>query len=204
MSQTPQKAPKKRKPIYTRTPVIVALITTAGVIIVAIITLQANTGKSQVPTPTAVLLSPTPIPTATPDTQATVNAENAQATGTAEAHAHATATAVAQSRPTTPQQTLQTLCNAAVRADYLTQWNQYDYTYASGNWGNESMYAADLKDRDGSHKGVANCTVTNVTQNGTSASGTTKTTFGDGTTDTVLFFLTKETDGVWRITGLQH
>lgn len=209
MSQQPLQHPQQHnssKLTHIIIPIIVALIGAAALIIAA----KIQSGGNQhdlppVPT-TLVTLSPTPPPT--PNRQATVIAQNAQATRTAEAHAQATATADAQSRPTpppsTPQQTLQTLCTATVRADYQTQWNQFDYTYATGNWDNESMYASDLKNRDASHNGVANCTVTNVTQNGSSASGTTTTTFGDGTTDKILFSLTKEGDGVWRITGLQH
>lgn len=102
----------------------------------------------------------------------------------------------------TPLKTLQTLCNAAKAEDYQTQWNQFDTGYASGNWGNESMYASDLKNRDNSHSGVANCTVTKVVQNDSSASGTVTTTFGDGTIDTKTFQLTKEGDGIWRINGI--
>ena len=102
----------------------------------------------------------------------------------------------------TPLKTLQTLCNAAKAEDYQTQWNQFDTGYASGNWGNESMYASDLKNRDNSHSGVANCTVTKVAQNDSSASGTVTTTFGDGTIDTKTFQLTKEGDGIWRINGI--
>ncbi len=173
-------------------PILAAVVT--GIFLLA--SMNKGVTPSPIPIPTTlVTLSPSP----TPNIAATVNA---QATQTAVAQVQATATAIAQSL--TPQYTLQTLCNAALHADYQTQWNQFDSTYASGNWGNEAMYASDLKNRDISHHGVTNCTVSNVTQNGSSASGKTTTTFGDSTTDTVLFSLTREAGGVWKIIGLQH
>lgn len=174
-----------------KTAILIAVIGGTATVIAAFIggffLLQANKPEPT-PTPiptTFVTFAPTSNPT--PNIQATVDVQ-------------ATQTAAAQ----TPQYTLQTLCNATERADYQTQWNQFDLTFAQGNWNNESEYASDLMNRDTSHKGVASCTVTNVTQNGSSASGTTTTTFIDGTTDTVVFSLTKEAGGGWKITGLQH
>lgn len=210
--QPPSQAPNNAQPQNSfKRNIIIALI--GSPILAAIVTgifllASMNKGAASSPTPiptTIVTLSPSP----TPNIAATVNAQatqtavaQANATVTAVAQAHATATAVAQSL--TPQYTLQTLCNAALHADYQTQWNQFDLKYAQGNWHTESEYASDLKNRDTSHNGVANCTVSNVTQNGSSASGITTTTFGDSTTDTILFSLTREAGGVWRINGLQH
>ena len=118
-----------------------------------------------------------------------------------------TPTPIATSSPTVtvvtslPLLTLQTLCDATKTEDYQTQWNQFDLNYATGNWGNEQMYASDLTNRDSSHGGVANCTISDVMQNGTSARGTTTTTFNDSSTDTNTFLL-KEENGNWKIIGI--
>jgi hypothetical protein len=76
MSQTSPKAPKKSKPIFKRTPVIVTLITTAGLIIVAIIGKLSWPAPSSTPTPvgttslnstTPTAIAQTPIITVNPD-----------------------------------------------------------------------------------------------------------------------------------------
>ncbi len=195
--QPPSRPSKKgsNKILGAAVVIIAALITAAGTIIAAKIQSDGNRhDQTTTPTTIAVLSSS---PTQTPVIRATLNA---QATQTAVVQAYVTATAEVQ----TPMHTLQTLCTAALHGDYQTQWNQFDLKYAQDNWHNESEYASDLKNRDTSHNGVANCTVSNVRQNGSSASGITTTTFGDSTTDTILFSLIREAGGVWRINGLQH
>jgi hypothetical protein len=96
-----------------------------------------------------------------------------------------------------PTKTLQAYCNAIQGKDYQTAYNQFSNNVQ--NQVTESQYAA-LE--DGSVKpfgGISTCSVSNVTQGDTTATGTITYTFGNGKSGPVPYSLIKE-NNTWKIT----
>jgi hypothetical protein len=101
----------------------------------------------------------------------------------------------------TPQKTLQTFCDAlkASPADYATAYNQYSTNQK--NRVSEQKFATDLQQAFSNPVlgGLKDCTVSNVQQNSSTATGTVTFTFNRVTQSLVFNFnLIQESDG-WKI-----
>lgn len=99
----------------------------------------------------------------------------------------------------TPTKTLQAACDDEKSGDYQSLYNLYTTDFQQ-QVGPEGPYAANFQQFVSSHGGVVSCTVSAVSQNGSSATGTDITTFGDGTRGVVTILLTDE-NGTWKISG---
>lgn len=137
----------------------------------------------------------------TPTPQNTVTPTPTLTTGTA--IPSPTIVATAPNIASTPQKTLQTLCNAAKAEDYPTQWDQFDTAFRTSTWpGGYTEFSNGLTSRDNGNGGVASCTFTYTVLNGSSARAIETTTFNNNTKDIKTLQLIKEGDGVWKINNI--
>ncbi len=101
------------------------------------------------------------------------------------------------SNRSTPGQVLDTACNAFKTGDFPTVYNQYSSSYQS-QLGGEASWEAATKQGVSSQGGVANCTYSNVNDNGSTGSDVMSLTFGYGVVETFQQTLIVE-NGVWKI-----
>jgi hypothetical protein len=101
------------------------------------------------------------------------------------------------SNRSTPGQALDTACNAFKTGDFPTVYNQYSSSYQS-QLGGEASWEAATKQGVSSQGGVANCTYSNVNDNGSAGSDVMSLTFGYGVVETFQQTLIVE-NGVWKI-----
>jgi hypothetical protein len=99
----------------------------------------------------------------------------------------------------TPTRTLQMACDALKSQDYQTAYNLYT-TDLQRQIGPEAQYAVSVQQSNSSKGGIANCVVSGVTEQGSSASGTVVIRFGNGSTVTDTVQLIDE-NGTWKISG---
>lgn len=100
----------------------------------------------------------------------------------------------------TPQMTLSTWCTARLQGDYQTAYNQFSRSMIQIQSQTEQQYAHESQQSDQSHSGLKSCTVGNVNESGSSATGQVISVWGDGFSIRDLFELTDE-NGTWRIIG---
>ncbi len=101
------------------------------------------------------------------------------------------------STSSTPQKTLDTICNALLRDDYQTAYNQFSSSHPFRQL-TEQQYAAEVQYSNQTRGGLSNCVVSDVSQTGSSATGIATQSFGNGTSLRTLLTLTDE-NGVWKI-----
>jgi hypothetical protein len=101
------------------------------------------------------------------------------------------------SNRSTLSKTLDTTCNAFRTGDFPTVYNQFSSSYQSQS-GGEASWEAATKQGVSSQGGVANCTYSNVTDNGSAGSDVMSLTFGYGVVETFQQTLIVE-NGVWKI-----
>ena len=119
----------------------------------------------------------------------------------------ATKTPVLSATPggvSTPQNTLQTLCDEENKGDYRSQWELFTDTLRVGNWTTQDNYVNFVRTRDNTNGGVSSCQVVSasVKQTGpTTAVGETTTSFKNGLVHQESFTLLL-VEGSWKIDSL--
>jgi hypothetical protein len=96
-----------------------------------------------------------------------------------------------------PQKTLNTLCNAGLQQDYQTAYNQFSRSDPQVPQ-SEKRYAQEVQNAVQGRNGLRSCTVTNVNETGSSATGLITFGYGNGTSERIIVTLTDE-NGIWRI-----
>ena len=96
----------------------------------------------------------------------------------------------------TPSKTLQAYCDALKTRDYQTAYNQFSSNVQSQI--SEAQYASIEDGSVRSLNGISSCSVSNVTQGDTTATGTITYTFGDGRSGPLPYSLVKE-NNAWKI-----
>jgi hypothetical protein len=107
-----------------------------------------------------------------------------------------TASTIVAANSSTPTKTLQAYCDAIKSKDYQTAYNQL-----SSNVQSQITEAQFASVEDGGIKplgGVSSCSVSNVSQGDTTATGTITYTFGNGTSGPLPYALVKE-NNTWKI-----
>jgi pSer/pThr/pTyr-binding forkhead associated (FHA) protein len=102
--------------------------------------------------------------------------------------------------PFPPSVTLNTYCYALKNKDYQTAYDQFSSNIK--NQVSESNYETNEGQGESSVGGITKCTVSNVSENGTSASGTITFFAGNGQSGASHYMLTNEA-GFWKINGIQ-
>src|SRR5712692_10046912 len=98
----------------------------------------------------------------------------------------------------TPEKTLTTYCNALQSGDYQTAYNQLSSSSTSGL--TESQFAQLSQTVFAAVGGLKSCTVSNVQENGSTATGTITATFGNGKTQSSPISLVNQ-NGTWKLTS---
>ncbi len=98
----------------------------------------------------------------------------------------------------TPEKTLTTYCNALQSGDYQTAYNQLSSSSTSGL--TESQFAQLSQTVFAAVGGLKSCTVSNVQENGSTATGTATVTLGNGKTQSSPVSLVNQ-NGTWKLTS---
>ncbi len=102
--------------------------------------------------------------------------------------------------PFPPAITLTTYCHALKNKDYQIAYDQLSNSLRSQV--SESTYETNESQGDRSVGGISNCTVSNVNESNSSATGTITFLAGNGQTGVDHYTLTNES-GIWKISGVQ-
>ena len=98
----------------------------------------------------------------------------------------------------TPEKTITTYCNALQSGDYQTAYNQLSSSLTSKF--TESQFAQLSQIGFAAVGGLKSCTVSNVQENGSTATGTITATFGNGKTQSSPISLVNQ-NGTWKLTS---
>jgi predicted PurR-regulated permease PerM len=98
-----------------------------------------------------------------------------------------------------PTKTLQAYCNALKSNDYQTAYDQFSKSLQDQF--TEAQYAQSAQSTDSQVGGINNCTVSNVNESGSSASGTITFFAGNGNSGDAHITLTNENNS-WKITNI--
>jgi len=98
----------------------------------------------------------------------------------------------------TPEKTITTYCNALQSGDYQTAYNQLSSSLTSKF--TESQFAQLSQVGFAAVGGLKSCTVSNVQENGSTATGTITGTFGNGKTQPSPVSLVNQ-NGTWKLTS---
>ena len=98
----------------------------------------------------------------------------------------------------TPEKTITTYCNALQSGDYQTAYNQLSSSLTSKF--TESQFAQLSQVGFAAVGGLKSCTVSNVQENGSTATGTITATFGNGKTQSSPISLVNQ-NGTWKLTS---
>jgi hypothetical protein len=96
-----------------------------------------------------------------------------------------------------PAHFAQTLCDEYKNGDYRAFYNNSTADLQS-QFGPEDQWIAAQQQYVSQHGGVVSCTITSLTQNGSTATGTAVLTYGDGSQVTVDFAEVLENGG-WQL-----
>ena len=102
--------------------------------------------------------------------------------------------------PFPPTITLTTYCHALKNKDYQTAYDQLSSSLKSQV--SESVYETDESQGNSSVGGISNCTVSNVNEGDSSATGTITFVVGNGRTGSSHYTLINES-GIWKISSVQ-
>ncbi len=102
--------------------------------------------------------------------------------------------------PFPPSVTLNTYCYALKNKDYHTAYDQFSSFIK--NQVTETAYETNESQGESSVGGISKCTVSNVSESGTSASGTITFFAGNGQSGDSHYMLTNES-GFWKISAIQ-
>jgi len=98
----------------------------------------------------------------------------------------------------TPEKTITTYCNALQSGDYQTAYNQLSSSLTSKF--TESQFAQLSQVGFAAVGGLKSCTVSNVQENGSTATGTATVTLGNGKTQSSPVSLVNQ-NGTWKLTS---